>query len=141
MTDNFKKYFSFNDFLLLGALLIALGLAWNTVTAMQRNYRLQQKYDQLQAEVDLDQIENQNLKYNIAYLNTDDYKELAARDKFNKALPGETMVYLPSNSAATTAPVAKNTVQIQRPESKGWRANVQAWWKFLQGKQRPGQSA
>lgn len=129
-----KKYFSFNDFLLVAALLIALGLVWNTISAMQRNYRLQQKYDQLSAEIELQELENQNLRYNIEYLKTDDYKELAARDKFNKALPGEHMVYLPNNAAATLAPVAKKTEKQQKVEQKGWQANVKAWWRFLQGK-------
>ncbi len=134
MQKQFHKYFSFNDLLLVGALLVALGLAWNTVSAMQRNYRLQQKHDQIKAEVELYELQNQNLKYNIAYLKTDDYLELAARDKFSKALPGEAMVYLPNSGAATQAPVAKSTVQKKVVTPKGWRANVQAWWKFLQGK-------
>lgn len=134
---NIKKYFGFNDLLLVGALLIALGLGWNTVSAMQRNYRLQQKYDQLKAEVELAELQNQNLRYTIGYLKTDDYLELAAREKFNKALPGETMVYLPSSGAAPKAPVAKNTVQTRKPEPQGWRGNVRAWWRFLQGKDTP----
>lgn len=134
MLNKIKKHFGFNDLLLVGALLIALGLGWNTVTAMQRNYRLQQKYDQLKAEVELAELQNQNLKYQIQYLKTDDYQELAAREKFNKALPGETLVYLPGNSEATRAPTVKNAIKQQEPESKGWRSNVQAWWKFLQGK-------
>lgn len=134
MPYDLKKYFSFNDLLLVGALLVALGLGWNTVTAMQRNYHLQQKYNQLKAEVELDRLQNQNLKYNIAYLKTEDYQELQAREKFNKALPGESLVYLPSNSAATQAPVAKSTAKKNKSQPKGWRANVLAWWHFLQGK-------
>ena len=135
MDINFKKYFRFNDLLLLGALLMALGLGWNTISAMQRNYHLQQKYDQLKAEVELQDLQNQNLRYNIAYLKTDDYRELAARDKFSKALPGETMVYLPSNGAATQAPAAKNPVVVKKvPVNHGWRGNIQAWLRFLQGK-------
>ena len=101
---------------------------------MQRNYRLQQKYDRLTAEVELQELENQNLRYNIAYLKTDDYKELAARDKFTKALPGEHLVYLPNNAAATQAPVAKAATQVKQDEAKGWQANVKAWWQFLHGK-------
>lgn len=134
MHFNIKKYISFNDLLLVGALFFALGLGWNTVSAMQRNYRLQQKFDQLKAEVELSELENQNLKYNIAYLKTDDYRELAARDKFNKALPGETMVYLPKHSSVTQAPIAKNKVQPKKVQPGGWQANVKAWWQFLQGK-------
>lgn len=135
MPLEFKKYLSFNDFLLLGALLVALGLGWNTISAMQRNYRLQQKYDRLAAEVELQELENQNLRYNISYLKTDDFKELAARDKFTKVLPGEHLVYLPNNAAATQAPVAKTTAQAKKAEAKGWQANVKAWWQFLRGKE------
>ena len=135
---HFRKYFSFNDLLLLGALFLAFGLGWNTISAMQRNYHLQQKYDQLKAEVELFDLQNQNLRYNIAYLKTDDFLELAAREKFNKSLPGESMVYLPGNSAAAQAPIAKNAVVAKKQQvSQGWRANVQAWWKFLQGKEAP----
>jgi len=129
-----KKYFTFDDLLLLGALLITLGLAWNTVTAMQRNYRLQQKYNQLQAEVSLIELENQNLRYKIAYLKTDDYLELAAREKFNKAIPGEAMVYLPGSGNAQKAPVAKSSVAPTKPQPKGWQANFAAWVRFIQGK-------
>lgn len=137
MKHSITKYLGVDDLLLLGALLVALALGWNTVTAMQRNYRLQQKFDKLQAEVELNELENQNLKYNIAYLKTDDYLELAARDKFNKAASGEHLVYLPNSGAAAKAPVAKATVAPKKVEPKGWRANVLAWWKFLQGKDQP----
>ena len=132
-----KKYFSFNDMLLLGTLVLALGLGWNTITAMQRNYRLQQKYNLLQAEVELEELQNENLKYNIAYLNTNDYLEIAARDKFNKALPGETMVYLPSTSTSKRAAVAKKTVLQKQAKETGWRANVQAWWSFFRVDKHP----
>lgn len=129
-----KKYLTFDDLLLLGALLISLGLAWNTVTAMQRNYRLQQKYNQLQAEVSLIELENQNLRYKIAYLKTDDFLELAAREKFNKAIPGEAMVYLPGSGSAQKAAVAKSTVAPTKSRPKGWQANVASWVRFIQGK-------
>lgn len=133
MPSTLQKYFGFNDLLLIGALLIALGLGWNTVSAMQRNYRLQQKYDQLKAEVELQEIQNENLKYNIEYLKTEDYLELAARDKFSKALPGETMVYLPTQAEAHQAPVAKSTVTKKKVASTGWKANINSWWQFIKG--------
>lgn len=135
MPNRFHKYFSFNDLLLVGALLVALGLGWNTVSAMQRNYRLQQKYDHLKAEVELFELQNQNLRYNIAYLKTEDYLELAAREKFNKALPGEAMIYLPSSGTDSRAPIAKTTASKKDPVPTGWRANLQAWWRFLQSRE------
>ena len=137
MIENYKKYFKFDDLLLVGALLVALGLAWNTVSAMQRNYRLQQKYSQFQDEVTLLELENQNLKYKIQYLKTDDFLELAARDKFNKAIEGETMVYLPNSGESQKAPIAKSVVISQKPKPKGWQGNLASWVYFLEGKQIP----
>lgn len=134
MPANLKKYFQINDILFIGALFLALGLGWNTVIAMQKNYRLQQKYDYLKAQVELQELQNQNLKYQIAYLKTDDYLELAAREKFNKAFEGEVLVYLPNNAVANQAPTAK-TAPVQTedaPKVTGWRGNIQAWWHFLQ---------
>lgn len=129
-----QKYISFNDLILIAALLVALGLAWNTVAAMQRNYYLQQKYNQLSAEVELQKIKNQNLRYNIEYLKSDEFLELAAREKFNKASPGETLVYLPSNGESQKAVVATNNIAPKKPQETGWRANVHQWWLFLQGR-------
>ncbi len=134
MIGKITKYFSYNDLILVGALLIALGLAWNTVGVMQKNYYLQQKYNQLSAEVDLQKIVNQNLKYNINYLKTDEYLEVAARDKFNKAAPGETMVYLPKKGETEQAVIAKNEVKPAKKQATGWQANVSDWWQFFQGK-------
>lgn len=130
-----KKHLTSNDLVLLGALLAGIVLSWNTVGAMQRNYRLQQKHDQLKAEVELQEIENQNLKYQIQYLKTDGFLELAARDKFNKASPGETMVYLPGSGEAQRQAVATSKVADAAPRETGWKANLKAWWQFLNGNQ------
>ncbi|MCB9822934.1 septum formation initiator family protein [Candidatus Nomurabacteria bacterium] len=134
MIGKITKYFGYNDLILVGALLIALGLAWNTVGVMQRNYYLQQKYNKLSAEVELQKIVNQNLKYNINYLKTDEYLEVAARSKFNKAAPGETLVYLPKKGETEQAATAKNNVAPAKKQASGWQANVSDWWQFLRGK-------
>lgn len=131
-----QKYVNSNDLILILALVIAGALVWNTVIAMQRNYRLQQKYERLRAEVELQELENQNLKYQIAYLKTDAFLELAARDKFSKAAPGETLVYLPGSGEENRQAVA-TAKQVKQAEKKtGWRGNLEAWWQFLKGNQR-----
>lgn len=133
MIDKIKKRVSQNDLILIGALCVGLGLVWNTISAMQHNYYLQQKYNQLQAEVELIKIKNQNMRYNIAYLKSDEYLEVAARQKFNKAAPGETLVYLPKSGEAQQAPVAKTTAPKSGRQTSGWRANLSDWWQFFQG--------
>lgn len=135
LKQSLHKYITSNDLILLLALVIAAALAWNTVVAMQKNYRLQQKFNRLTAEVELQEIENQNLKYQIAYLKTDAFLELAARDKFNKAAPGETLVYLPGSGEAERQAVATPQNANNGQELSGWRANLNAWWDFFRGKQ------
>jgi hypothetical protein len=112
---------------------VAGALMWNTVVAMQKNYRLQQKFNRLTAEVELQEIENQNLKYQITYLKTDGFLELAARDKFNKAAPGETLVYLPGSGEEERSVVAVSQAPKQPERQTGWRANLQSWRQFLSG--------
>lgn len=135
MLSKFIKKFSFNDLLFIGALFVALVLGWNTVTTMQRNYRLQQKQNRLTDEIELLQLENDNLKYNIAYLKTNDYLELAARKKFDKALSGETLVYLPNAGSDRKATVAKAQPKVASEQvTSGWKTNLNSWWRFIQGK-------
>lgn len=136
MQQKIKKYLGVNDLLLLAALLVAAALIWNTVQAMQRNYHLQQKYSQLQAEVELLELENQNMRYNIAYLKTDAYLELAAREKFDKAAAGESMVHLPNTKAEATPTAAKRQVPTAKEKQTGWQANINDWWQFLQGRKQ-----
>ena len=140
MINKIQKYLSFNDALLIGALVVAFVIGWNTLSAMQRNYSFQQKYNRLSAEVELKVLENQNLRYKIEYLKTSGYLELAAREKFNKALPGETMVYLPNSGAKEQAPTVKQVSGETQKVATGWRANVMAWRQFLNGKSIPGQN-
>lgn len=135
----FSKLVSSEDLVLLVALVVALALVWNTVSAMQRNYRLQQKYDRLKAEVSLQEIENQNMKYQIQYLKSDSFLELQARDKFNKASTGEHLVYLPSNGQAAQQAVVASTNNNKKPTPTGWRANLSAWWHFIKGDLNPKQ--
>ncbi len=136
MIHRLQKYFGFNELLLLGVVLVGSALVWNTVTAMQRNYRLQQRFANLESEVELLDLENQNLKYNIMYLRTDSYLELAARDKFNKAAAGETMVYLPNTNAAAKADVKADPAQQTAEKAEGgWQGNLNSWWQFLQGRE------
>ncbi len=122
--------------MLIAALIVAVALIWNTVGAMQTNYRLQRKFDKLTTEVELQQIENQNLKYQIAYLKTDAFLELAARDKFNKAAKGETLLYLPGSGEAERQAVATPQKGTAVQEKTGWRGNVESWRQFLSGVKR-----
>jgi cell division protein FtsB len=133
LKNPFQKYVSSNDLILILALIVGGALIWNTVVAMQKNYRLQQKFNRLTTETELLELENQNLTYQIAYLKTDAFLELAARDKFNKAAPGETLVYLPGSGEGGKQAVATPKGVKKQELRTGWRGNLEAWWRFLSG--------
>lgn len=130
----YHKYLNSNDLVLVLALVLAIALVWNTVGAMQKNYRLQQKYDRLSAETELLELENQNLRYEIEYRKTDAFLELEARDKFNKAEPGEKLVYLPNSGEDARSAVAKDDEEKpQRAKKTGILGNLEDWWLFISG--------
>lgn len=126
-----SKYFRSSNLVPLGVLFVALGLAWNTVVAMQRNYRLEQQYKQLASEVELLELENQNMKYQIEYTKSDDFKELAARSKLGRAFHGESLVYINGKKEVAKKVVSQPDKKEVVEDSANWRSNLQSWWQFF----------
>ena len=110
--------------------LLGLSLIWNTTRVIYRNYELQQQVDQLTAEIEVVEIENQNLTYNIEYYQTDSFLELEAREKFNKARPGEKLVLLPKDFSL---PDQESSTPAETDDQPQYRSNFSAWWEFLFG--------
>jgi len=110
------------------AAIIALSLIWSTVKAVQKNYELQAQVDSLEEEISLLELENENLKLGIDYYKTDTYLELEARQKFNKAARGESVLLLPKDGDGPEA----ETENQQESESE--RTNLEQWTYFLFGR-------
>lgn len=125
-----RQYATLNNAVVAIAVFIALGWVWGSVDALGRNYKYQQQVDAARAEVELLGLTNQNLKAEQNYLQSNEYLELAARAKLNKALPGEKLVVLPQ-ATASTAP--KTTTASAPAES-----NFAQWLDFLFGKHTQG---
>lgn len=106
-------------------LVLAASLTWNTVKVIQRNFDLQQQVNELTSQIELLKLQNQNAKYEIEYFKTDTFLELAAREKFQKAAPGETVVNLPKDTpietgGSTAEELAEDTIN-----------NFDAWMQFF----------
>src|SRR5579875_960937 len=84
-----QRYATLNNAVLAIAVFIALGWVWGSVDALGRNYKYQQQVDDERAQNQLISLQNDNLKAEQSYLQSNEYLELAARAKLNKALPGE----------------------------------------------------
>ena len=124
---NIKKHLTRNNLVLLGAAIVALVLLVLSVEAMQKNYQLQRQVDEGSTANEVQALENENLRLKQMYFQTDEYKELEARDKLNKAFAGEHLVHLP--------PVDKEVVietgDAVRPVDT--RSNFERWIEFFFG--------
>ncbi|HMR72689.1 MAG TPA: septum formation initiator family protein [Candidatus Saccharibacteria bacterium] len=83
------------------ALLVALSWIWGAVVTLQKNYQHQQQVDANNQRIAVTKLQNQNLQFQQAYLKSDEFLELSARQKLGLAQPGEHLVMLPSSEGIT----------------------------------------
>ena len=126
LKQTFKQYYNLNNVVVVAALLIALSWMWGTMEALQKNFSLQQEVDEQKQEVDLLRLETQNLEYEKRYFASDEFIELAARERLGLASPGEKMILLPENTV-TDELTKQNEPHIQK------QTNFQQWMNFLLG--------
>ena len=126
LKQTFKQYYNLNNVVITVALLIALSWMWGTMEALQKNFTLQQEVDQQKQEVELLQLETQNLEFEKRYFASDEFIELAARERLGLASPGEKMILLPENTIKDKK-TEENRPRIDRP------TNFQQWMMFLFG--------
>ncbi len=113
---------------LIVALLIAASFLWNTMGALQRNYQLQRQVDIMEQEAALYELENQTLEFQKKYYQSAEYIELSARQRLNKAAPGEKVIILPpSQEKPAQTPTAALTNKSE--------TNFEQWIRFFFGGQ------
>lgn len=137
-----KKYLDYarnvRDVRTLGLLVFAgivLLVTWSGIGVIQTNYELQKKIAALRQQVDLQMLENSNLRLRNQYYNTDQYLELQARRQFGKAEPGEKLLIVPRQVAlAYSVEVEQSTAEPaeeQTPAKPAYQRNFEAWMDFL----------
>ena len=107
-------------------ILLILFVWWtsSSISALNRNWTLQQRLSERQVEKMRLEIEVETLKLEQEYLKSAEYQEYMARAKQNRMFPGETMVILPQNSEA-----AKNKAKEYQPETRE-KSNFELWLDF-----------
>lgn len=126
-----KAHATLENGVLVLALLIALGWVWNTIEAIQRNFKLQQQVDSLQQEIAVQELQNKTRAFQNQYYNSAEYLDLSARERLNKAGPGEKVVILPPNTVHTQ-PETEVLTGDQQPITS--RSNFEQWMYFLFGR-------
>lgn len=143
MLEKLKDYFgrptiqTLSDTRVLGLLafgVIALLVTWSGVKSIQTNYELQKQIAELTQQNSVKQLEKTNLELRNEYLKTDQYLELAARQKFGKAAPGETVYIVPKTVALANSVElkAKQDVKAEKEADKPtYQKNLEAWGDFF----------
>lgn len=118
---------------LLLFLVVVLMISWSGIKSIETNYQLQREIAQLQQQNELQELTNRNLELENAYFDTSQYLELAAREGFGLAAPGESVVVVPEAVAlahTVDAPPAdaETLAEDNRPVLQ---RNFEAWMGFF----------
>jgi hypothetical protein len=124
-------YFTVNNAVIAVGLMIAAGWVWGSLDVMQRNYSLQKELDDKSRQLIVAQLDNENAKLEQRYFRTDEYKELAVRQRLGLVTPGESVLILPPNSEAVKAADITNSVVSLAPQVS--ISNFTQWINFLFG--------
>lgn len=128
------KYLTFNNIVIAVAFLIAASWVWGSLQVMQRNFALQKEVDHKQRQLELTQLEKDSEELKKQYYQTNEYKELAAREILGLVLPGEKLIILPANSQAVIdadAAADKHAITTTVPQET--TGNIEQWLNFLFG--------
>lgn len=114
---------------------VVLLISWSGIKVIDTNYSLQKQINSLEQQNRLQGLEDNNLKLQNQYFNTNQYLDVTARQVFGLAGPGEKVIVVPRNVAlAHTANIpsldqqAKTTAVNHQPT---YQRNFQAWMNFF----------
>jgi cell division protein FtsB len=112
--------------------IVVLLVSWSGVKAINTNYSLQKQISTLQQQNAIQVLENNNLKLQNQYYNSNQYLELSARQNFGLAAPGETELIVPQNVALSYT-VSEPKAPVTRPASQSplFERNLKAWVNFF----------
>lgn len=116
---------------------IVLAISWSGVKTLQINYDLQKQISTLKQQNEVLKLQNGNTVLQNQYYQTNQYLELAARQDFGLAAPGEKILLISKDVAMkyvdpslSPQSIPKNTVDKRSRYAK----NFQLWVDFLMGR-------
>ena len=126
---------------LLVFVVIVLLISWSGAKAIDTNYTLQKQISEQDQQNQVQQLVNKNLQLQNQYYNTTQYLELAARQSFGLAAPGETELIVPKTVALAHTVNLPDIDQKQAATTKSkqpaYQRNFQAWMDFFLHRQPP----
>jgi hypothetical protein len=125
------EYLTLNNVVIFVAFIIAANWVWGSLEMMQRNFSLQKELDDKSRQLIVAQLDTDNEKLEQRYYKTDEYKELAVRQRLGLVVPGERLLILPPNSE--TAKNIDKDVQTKTIVKVVKTSNFNQWMNFLFG--------
>jgi cell division protein FtsL len=113
---------------ILGLVLIAL-VGFSIYKETQKKKQVQQQIDQLKEEAKRIERENNNLTDKINYLQSKDFQEKEARDKFNLQNPSESVVVINPGILKDSAPENNSPQDEKKVVVK--KSNWEKWWDYF----------
>ena len=113
--------------------LIVLLVTWSGIKSIQTNYGLQKQISALNQQNTVQQLQDNNLALQNNYLNSNQYLELAARQNFGLAAPGEKEVIVPESVAlayTTNVPTSSQQATVAAPQP-AYQQNFESWVNFF----------
>jgi len=120
--------------------LIVLAITWSGIKTVQNNYQLQKQIAEIKQQNYVLYLQNGNTNLQNQYYQTDEYLELAARQDFGLAAPGETVLLVPKSVAmkyvnpALVANANQSAAANTAGEPTGVAKNLEDWRDFLLGR-------
>ena len=112
--------------------IVVLLVSWSGVKSIDTNYSLERQITALQQQNALQELENNNLKLQNQYYNSDQYLELSARQNFGLAAPGEKELIVPKSMALSyTVPEPKPPAPKPNAQPPLYQRNFEAWVNFF----------
>jgi cell division protein FtsB len=137
-TARIKQLTDLRNVVLYAFALIVLVITWGGVKTVQSNYQLQKQISALKQQNYVTYLQNSNTTLQNGYLQTDQYLELAARQNFGLAAPGETVLLVPKSVAmkyvdpSLVFSPASTSSATNGPT--GVAKNLEDWRDFLLGR-------
>lgn len=109
------------------AVVIVAVIIWvvSTIQVLNNNYTLQRQVDNANLDNQVMELENENLRLEQMYYQTDEYLELSARSLLGRAQPGEHLVILPR--------VEHSDDESTDGQAVVEKSNLDQWLDFLFG--------
>ena len=113
--------------------LIVLLITWSGIKSVQMNYGLQKQIAGLKQQVAVEQLQNNNLALQNNYLDSNQYLDVAARQNFGLAAPGEKEVIVPQSVALayTTNLPPSGSPASATTKQPVYQRNFESWVNFF----------